>query len=220
MITDERAPDALAGGSRRARTRQQLLDAALHVITSIGVQDSSVERITDHARLTRGAFYSNFRSKDHFLRTLVRRENDARLDALRQLVAAAQHTIVVRGEDLEHEDFAATVVEVVVGSVDSWPSCILASELEVLAARDSSFASLHHDFRVELHRSIEEIVAASLTQRGQVCALDLALCSRLILSVLRDSIRSSMLHNTPIGLALDRARLDLAQVMGALIRPA
>jgi len=48
----------------RDETRQRLIDAAAHVFAEIGVAGASVEQITAAAGFSRGAFYSNFSSKE------------------------------------------------------------------------------------------------------------------------------------------------------------
>lgn len=51
-------------------TRRALLDAALALFIERGVEATSIEHVTAHAGYTRGAFYSNFTSKEElFLHT-------------------------------------------------------------------------------------------------------------------------------------------------------
>ena len=54
----------LTRAERQAETRRQLLDAAARVFVKRGFTGSSVEEISAEAGYTRGAFYSNFRSKN------------------------------------------------------------------------------------------------------------------------------------------------------------
>jgi AcrR family transcriptional regulator len=56
---------------KQAETRQRLLDAAERVFLRRGLQGSSVEEITAEAGFTRGAFYSNFKSKDELFVELL-----------------------------------------------------------------------------------------------------------------------------------------------------
>lgn len=49
---------------RRAETRAKILDAAISVFAERGVMGASVEEICERAGFTRGAFYSNYASKD------------------------------------------------------------------------------------------------------------------------------------------------------------
>jgi AcrR family transcriptional regulator len=66
-----RAPKRLTRKEKQAETRQQLLDAAERVFIRRGLQGSSVEEIAAEAGFTRGAFYSNFKSKDELFVELL-----------------------------------------------------------------------------------------------------------------------------------------------------
>lgn len=62
---------------KRAETRERLLDAAAEVFIRRGFQGASVEEICEEAGFTRGAFYSNFESKEQmFVELLHRRVYD------------------------------------------------------------------------------------------------------------------------------------------------
>jgi AcrR family transcriptional regulator len=58
------SPRRLSRKEKQAETRERLLDAAERVFLRRGLQGSSVEEIAGEAGYTRGAFYSNFNSKD------------------------------------------------------------------------------------------------------------------------------------------------------------
>lgn len=62
----------LTRAERQAQTRRELLDAAARVFVKRGFTGSSVEEISAEAGYTRGAFYSNFKSKDEVLVELLR----------------------------------------------------------------------------------------------------------------------------------------------------
>jgi AcrR family transcriptional regulator len=57
-------PRRLSRKEQQAETRRRLLDAAQRVFLRRGLQGSSVEEIAAEAGFTRGAFYSNFKSKE------------------------------------------------------------------------------------------------------------------------------------------------------------
>lgn len=52
---------------RRGRTRARLFDAAVDVFAERGVEGATVELICERAGFTRGAFYSNFSTKEELL---------------------------------------------------------------------------------------------------------------------------------------------------------
>jgi len=66
-----RRPRRLTRAEKQAETRRKLLDAAERVFLRRGLQGSSVEEIAAEAGFTRGAFYSNFKSKDELFVELL-----------------------------------------------------------------------------------------------------------------------------------------------------
>jgi AcrR family transcriptional regulator len=65
------APARLSRKEKQAETRERLLDAAVRVFLRRGLQGSSVEEIAAEAGFTRGAFYSNFKSKEELFVELL-----------------------------------------------------------------------------------------------------------------------------------------------------
>ena len=55
----------------RAQTRRKVLDAAYTVFGEQGIAGTSLEQVAAAAGLTKGAVYSNFRSKDELVLTLM-----------------------------------------------------------------------------------------------------------------------------------------------------
>ncbi|MGW4214876.1 TetR/AcrR family transcriptional regulator [Lentzea sp. NPDC004789] len=74
---------------RRAETRQRLIDAAHAVFTELGIRDAPVELICDRAGFTRGAFYSNFASKEELFLAVYETQMSHRTDRLRAAVESA-----------------------------------------------------------------------------------------------------------------------------------
>ncbi|GAA3631254.1 hypothetical protein GCM10022223_56600 [Kineosporia mesophila] len=71
---------------RRAATRQRLLAAASAVIAERGVNGASVESICEEAGFTRGAFYSNFATKEDLLNELMSQKHDELLGRIRTIL--------------------------------------------------------------------------------------------------------------------------------------
>ncbi len=63
MTKAKRAGEVLPG-SKRARTREKLLDVAAELFQARGVAAVSLDEVAAHAALTKGAIYGNFTSKD------------------------------------------------------------------------------------------------------------------------------------------------------------
>jgi AcrR family transcriptional regulator len=76
----------LSRDDSREQTTQRLLDAAQKLIARKGLDAASVENIAEAAGYSRGAFYSNFKSKDDLFIELLRRDHQkslAQFDELR-----------------------------------------------------------------------------------------------------------------------------------------
>jgi AcrR family transcriptional regulator len=61
----------MSRAEQQAQTRRALLDAAATVFVKRGLQGASVEAIASEAGYTRGAFYSNFESKEQLFAELL-----------------------------------------------------------------------------------------------------------------------------------------------------
>jgi AcrR family transcriptional regulator len=103
----------------RAQTRERLLEAAFTVFARDGIEAASIEEIAEAAGYSRGAFYSNFDSKDDLLLALLDRkmeeakENIAAIlgDNLRQdqIIERIREYYVDLASDSQHCTFALAV---------------------------------------------------------------------------------------------------------------
>ncbi|MEV6287938.1 TetR/AcrR family transcriptional regulator [Kribbella sp. NPDC051770] len=71
---------------RRSATRARLLEGALEVFAERGFHGASVEDICERAGFTRGAFYSNFGSKDELVLALFEATTDRLLEQIAALL--------------------------------------------------------------------------------------------------------------------------------------
>lgn len=86
-----------AGTRRRAATRERLLDAAREILARDGIQGASVEHICENAGFTRGAFYSNFASKDDLILAMFNREKTVMFESLK----VAADPAMLHGDNVE-----------------------------------------------------------------------------------------------------------------------
>jgi len=130
----------------REQTTQRLLDAAQKLIARKGLDAASVENIAAAAGYSRGAFYSNFSSKDDLFIELLRRDHQkatAGLTALRTSELSIDE-VQRRARDLYGQMFRDNE------SFMNW------TEARMMAARDARF-------RVKLEALMAE-------KRGQIAA--------------------------------------------------
>ncbi len=91
----------LTRAERQAQTRQELLDAAARVFVKRGFTGSSVEEISVEAGYTRGAFYSNFGSKNElFVELLHERVYDRYTEMTQEGLQGRPPTLRETGEML------------------------------------------------------------------------------------------------------------------------
>lgn len=74
---------------KRRQTQARLLDAALDAFADRGFHGTSVEDLCERAGFSRGAFYSNFSSKDELFVALYQRQAEQILATLTDLAPAA-----------------------------------------------------------------------------------------------------------------------------------
>jgi AcrR family transcriptional regulator len=96
-------------------TRLRLIDAAERLFVRRGFDDASVEEISEMAGYTRGAFYSNFDSKDQvFLAVIDRRRPKALDDILQRVSEPVERVAAVRNwfaNQWRFKDFIALRME-------------------------------------------------------------------------------------------------------------
>jgi AcrR family transcriptional regulator len=126
--------DVVTGTRRRENTRARLLEAAFDVFADVGLDAASVEAVCERAGFTRGAFYSNFASKDELFLELARTVSERKLETITERVrqiTGPSDPCIGPGEIVQQ------LVEV---SLDSRQGMLLASEIRTRAMRDEQTA--------------------------------------------------------------------------------
>ena len=182
-----------AGGStsrRREATRQKLLDAAAQVFAEEGLDAASVEAICDRAGFTRGAFYSNFETKDELFLELAGRVARARVDSVRERVARLESD---GGLTEVATDALAIVEQVLDVSGDDRLAILLMSEIRIHALRDPQLGAAYLAQDAEMRASVAQIItdiADAKLLRFRMPADEVA---RLMLTVWEsESVRATM----------------------------
>ena len=143
MNDDHAAPQRqrLTRAEAKARTREQLLDAAARTFARKGYAGASVEEIAESAGYSIGALYSNFSGKEQLFLELMAARADRRAAALAELLD---------GSD---------------------PIEALAERLERNANRDPDQMALQAEFWLYAVRNPETLGALAAQRRQQVAAL-------------------------------------------------
>jgi AcrR family transcriptional regulator len=128
------------------QTRLRLLDAAQTIFMKKGFVAASVEDIAEAAGYTRGAFYSNFRSKPELFLELLRRDHEA--------MQAELHSIF-EGQ-ATREEMEENVLRYYSRLPRDNKCFLLWVEAKLLAARDARFRVRFNAF---LHEKLDQLSA-------------------------------------------------------------
>jgi AcrR family transcriptional regulator len=158
----------------RAETRHQLLDAAARVFARRGLHGTSVEEVSEEAGFSRGALYSNFKSKEDLFLALWKERIGRRRRELRDVMENSDDPGAGVGAA------AADVVEVL-GREREW--FLLYFEFALYAARDASFLPRYQIVREQGLAELAEGLAGGLKRAGIESSLssdDLALAVKAL----------------------------------------
>lgn len=160
----------------RENTRTRLLDAAAQVFAEVGLEGASVEAVCERAGFTRGAFYSNFESKDQLFLMLVSTVAARRLDRVRARVAE----LWADGTGSEDCDPAELIAQLL-GTGGERLDVMLTCEMRIRALRDRSFgaALIAHD--AELVQNIAEIVQDVVTRANLTLRLPAVTTAHMVM---------------------------------------
>lgn len=139
----------------RENTRARLLDAAAQVFAEVGLEGASVETVCERAGFTRGAFYSNFESKDELFLMLAGRVAEQRVEAVRARV----DEIAADGGLVEDCDPVDLVQQIMDAGSDDRLNVMLMSEIRIRALRDAQFGAAYLAQEREMVASIATIVS-------------------------------------------------------------
>jgi AcrR family transcriptional regulator len=154
--------DTTALTEGRQRTRTRLLDAAFDVFAEHGVRAASVEMIAEAAGYTRGAFYSNFSSKEELFFALLEREKALRLEQLNEGVAQFLTPLAGMSAPLGDEDVVRIVTRVLELQSDDRRWWLVQAEFQLMALRDHAIAADYLQYNDDFFEELTEIVVEAL----------------------------------------------------------
>jgi AcrR family transcriptional regulator len=140
----------LTRAASRLETRTRLLKSATQLFARGGYEGASVDLIAESAGYSKGAFYSNFESKEAIFLELLdshkRREIEALTQLLAQDIPASELLSLVRNSETER------------GS--DFDFGLLSAEFQLQACRDKTFAKTYG----KLHRTHRDTMAGLITK--------------------------------------------------------
>ncbi|WP_228717623.1 TetR/AcrR family transcriptional regulator [Allosaccharopolyspora coralli] len=174
--------------ARRAKTRERLLDAAYRQFCAHGIHGTSIEAITDDADFTRGAFYSNFASKEELFLALTEREHHARLEGLRSQFTDVTALLGQTGGKPAPETIENAIADILASQPKGRQWCVLDAEFRLLAMRDPQVAGRYLQASQDFRRRLAELVDTAFATVGLRFVID----SLRLTGVLVDQFESAM----------------------------
>lgn len=201
--------------ARRAATRDRLVEAAMTVFAEKGVQGASVEEICDAADFTRGAFYSNFSSKDDLCIAVLEKHYREQRAALESAVASLDRLPAASSVE---ELIRAALTVFFAAQTDDRRSVLATQELRLHAARSPELARAYSDFHHRSACAVGEILERTVRAHGYTLTMSPPEAVGIMHAVHDYGAIGSLIDaDAPGG---DAHGVLLAELTRALLRPA
>ena len=129
----------------RLETRTRLLESATQLFARGGYEGASVDLIAESAGYSKGAFYSNFESKEAIFLELLDVHKRREIDALAQLLA----------HDISASELLSRIRNSETERSNDFDLGLLSAEFQLQACRDKAFAKTY----ARLHRTHRDTMA-------------------------------------------------------------
>ncbi len=167
---------------RRPRTRAALLQAALQTFAEQGFHAASIEQICERAGYTRGAFYSNFSSKDELFLALFDEHSERIVTRITELVDS------IAAADLTLQRLVDVLSDIEPAERDWY---LVTTEFTLHAIRDpqAAWVLARHDAR--LRAEIARCLTEHLGRAGRVLTVDPDELARLLIAIREGGLAQS-----------------------------
>ncbi len=200
----------VGASARRERTRQRLREAAVRVIAERGMGGASVEEICERAGFTRGAFYSNFASKEDLCLDLLRQH------LLEHTVRAQQALASAADDDRGPEALIAGAIDVFVDSQDTdVDSLVTMSELRLHALRSPELHAGYTELQQRTQATFTAIITEATERHGLRLQLTAEETTLLLGAVFEHGLLEAALHAEPD--VRPRLKRQMVTVLQALL---
>ncbi|GAA4612590.1 TetR/AcrR family transcriptional regulator [Saccharopolyspora hordei] len=179
---------------RRAETRRRLIAAAREVFLEHSISDTPVELICETAGFSRGAFYSNFATKEDLFLAVYEEEVAARIDQTREIIEKA--IAPTRHERSVHEailEIGAACAEAL--SADkTW--YLLLAEFRAHALRDPEMRLRAGEYLDQITDEVAELMHHALDELGMRAVVDTRDAVRALLAIYDAELERAVFSDT------------------------
>lgn len=213
------ADDSAPPSARRRETQLRLLDAATEVFSELGLQGASVETICARAGFSRGAFYSNFSSKEGLFVSLLEREFERRAAELLARSATIEPALRARDSEISPAEAAQYILEFFSPGESASMWIVLETEFKLLTMRDPSLAPDHQQFLERFYGSISSEVERVITAAGRRFSLPVERALPVLIEVYEHALRATIVGGPDAAGGIKDVGERLAELVFALTEP-
>ncbi len=189
---------------RRAATRERVLEAAREVLAREGIQGASVEHICEQAGFTRGAFYSNFTSKDDLMLAVFNREREIMFRTLHEAADPKSYA----GMGIV-EAFGVIIDRFLLLQPQDREWYLVHAEFQLRGVRDDEvgreFVMAWRQVRIDF----EEFMVKALEALELRFTIDAGHASTIVMGTYENALREALVEERPIDLGLLKGTLPL-----------
>lgn len=200
---------------RREATRGRLLDAARDVLASSGIQGATVEEICERAGFTRGAFYSNYESKDDLVLDLFRREKDLMLGRVQAALDIELHSPA--------ETDAETILRVLDQFLGSQPTdrtwFLVHQEFVIHGVRQREIAAVYQELWTQTRAEFAMIITGAVEVLQRKLALPVEQMTLILMGVFDEAMRNAFLSTSADAFDATELREMLPALLMAVSEP-
>lgn len=201
---------------RRAETQTRLLAAAISVFAEKGVVGAAVEEICERAGFTRGAFYSNFASKDELVLGLLNQDWALTTANVKHLTSDSVKSSV--GGSVE-QMLQSALAHFMNAQTTGRQWILVSAEIKLYAAREPSIRPAYLEFRDTYRRQTKAALQHVLDDYGAVLSMPIEQVIQVMTPVYESCMLNALLH-LPASEDADVMQLDpatLAEVLAPLL---
>lgn len=200
---------------RRAETRRRLVAVAYEVFAEHGISDAPVELICERAGFSRGAFYSNFSSKEALFLAVYEEQTRIRLDRLQSAIDEVIDGSVGRDQESVRTAVSRICELATAPLVDDGHWFLVSAEFRVQAMRQPGLRAQTGTAQEKFHDGLGKILTEALGRLDLTLTLSPRHTVLVMVGLYETALQNAMFEGTDNLFISD----VLPALMTALIAP-
>ena len=144
----------------KERTRTLLLEATRACVSEKGYEGTSIADIAEHAGFSKGAFFSNFETKEDAFLEVLRMEKARDITALQHILLTPDPVVL------------SQVLDVYIDNLERNRDCaILDVEMQLHASRHPAFLARYEALSADLRGALGQFVGKFFERHGKYCPM-------------------------------------------------